>query len=146
MEYPKWQIRDFEAVDYEHVLDLWKQTDLGGAQRGDDLKVIQATLNSGGKFLVMHDSKDGTLIGTSWITNDHRRLYLHHFGVLPAYQKMGLSKPLLKASLQYAKEMNLQIKLEVHKGNELAVNLYSNGGFSFLGDYDVYIIRDLSKF
>jgi len=38
-----------------------------------------------------------------------------------------------------------QVTLEVHKSNEPAVNLYKMFGFKYLGDYDIYIIRDVSK-
>ena len=84
-------------------------------------------------------------MGTSWITNDGRRLYLHHFGIKPEFQGQNLSKQLLKVSLNFAKKSRLQIKLEVHKKNKIALNLYKNSGFNYLGDYEVFIIRDYSK-
>jgi ribosomal protein S18 acetylase RimI-like enzyme len=43
------------------------------------------------------------------------------------------------------KEIGLQIKLEVHQSNERAINFYKKAGFKRLGDYDVYIIRDLQE-
>ena len=56
-----------------------------------------------------------------------------------------MSKPLLRESLKIAKEIGLQVKLEVHQHNGRAISLYKNAGFQRLGDYDVYIIRDLSE-
>jgi ribosomal protein S18 acetylase RimI-like enzyme len=47
-------------------------------------------------------------------------------------------------SLKIAKELGLQVKMEVHVGNERAIHFYKKCGFKRLGDYDVYIIRDLS--
>ena len=135
------EIRDFRDEDYDEVIRVWELTGLGGAQRGDNLKTIHNTLNSGGKLLVM--TMGNKTIGTSWVSNDGRRLYLHHFGILPEYQGKGMSKYLLKASLDYARECKLQIKLEVHRNNEIAVNLYTKAGFAYLGDYDVYIIRNI---
>ncbi len=59
-------------------------------------------------------SKDkGNICGTSWMTNDGRRILLHHFGILPEYQGKGYSKILLKESLRYVKKTGLQVKLEV---------------------------------
>jgi ribosomal protein S18 acetylase RimI-like enzyme len=84
------------------------------------------------------------VVGTSWLTNDGRRLYLHHFAIDPEFQGGGLSKPLLRESLKIAREIGLQVKLEVHQDNERAINFYKKAGFQRLGDYDVYIIRDLS--
>jgi ribosomal protein S18 acetylase RimI-like enzyme len=38
----------------------------------------------------------------------------------------------------------MHIKLEVHKDNVKALGLYKKAGFGYLGDYHVYIIRDIS--
>jgi ribosomal protein S18 acetylase RimI-like enzyme len=134
-------IRDYRESDYPSLISLWESTGLGGAQRGDDAGVIQKTLQSGGKLLLLERMSDSGIIGTSWLTNDGRRIYLHHFGISPENQGHGLAHPLLKASVDYARSLNLQIKIEVHRQNKVALNLYKKFGFNYLGDYDVYIIR-----
>ncbi|MBT7038366.1 MAG: GNAT family N-acetyltransferase, partial [Bacteroidetes bacterium] len=107
------EIRNYIPSDYEQLQYLWEVTGMGGKFRGDNEAVIAKTINAGGKlFVLIHENK---LIGSSWITNDARRLYLHHFGILPEYQGEGLSKLLLDESLKFARETKLQIKLEVHK-------------------------------
>ncbi len=85
------------------------------------------------------------IIGTSWMTFDGRRLHLHHFGIDPVFQRRGLAKELLRESLRFAKEKGYQVKLEVHRSNAVAVELYRKAGFEYLGDYDVYIIRDIQS-
>jgi ribosomal protein S18 acetylase RimI-like enzyme len=40
----------------------------------------------------------------------------------------------------------LQVKLEVHSTNYKAINLYKKFGFTHLGEYKVFITRDISKF
>ena len=140
-----YNIRDYEAADYEAVAKLWDDTGMGSPARGDDHKAIERTLKTGGKLLVMDDMATGELIGTSWMSTDGRRIYLHHFGIRPDYQGKGLSKPLLEKSLDFARSTGLQIKLEVHKNNYKAVALYEKYGFKSLGDYNVYIIREYSK-
>ena len=85
--------------------------------------------------------EDGTLIGTSWMTFDGRRLHLHHFGISPRYQRRGIGRQLAIASIAFAKEKGCQIKLEVHQTNTAAIELYKGLDFQYLGDYDVYIIR-----
>lgn len=132
-------IRDYRSADYSSVLKVWGETGMGGAARGDDEHTINHTLSSGGRLLVMET--DHEIIGTSWITDDGRRLYLHHFGIRPAWQGRGWAKPLLKASLEWVKSRGMQVKLEVHRTNVRAIGLYSQSGFNYLGDYDVYIIR-----
>jgi len=136
-------IRDYCDSDFEEVVKLWQPLGLGGAQRGDTIEVIRQTLNLGGKFLVMEDSPGGNIIGTSWMTIDGRRNYLHHFGIKEEYQGRGLGKMLLDASLTFAREKGLQLKIEVHRENRRALDLYASHGFKYLGDYDVYIIRDI---
>lgn len=134
-------IRDYRESDYQALIRLWEKTGLGSANRGDDALVISKTLQHGGKLLLIERSSDSSIIGSSWLTNDSRRLYLHHFGISPGCQGQGLAKPLLKASVDWARSQKMQLKIEVHRENKVAINLYTKAGFSYLGDYDVYIIR-----
>ena len=136
-------IRDYVSGDYEDVIKLWLDIGLGNSQRGDNAEVIAQTLASGGRLFILANKDNNEIIGTSWLTNDKRRLYLHHFGIKKEYQGQGLSKQLMEASLKFAVDCGLQIKIEVHKENLVALNLYKKYGFKYLGDYDVYIVRNL---
>jgi ribosomal protein S18 acetylase RimI-like enzyme len=138
-------IRDYWAADYPHVADIWERTGISTPGRGDTAEVIENTLRRNGRLLVLVDKASDTVIGTSWLTNDGRRLHLHHFAIDPKFQGGGFSKPLLRESLRIAKETGLQVKLEVHRENERAIHYYKKAGFKRLGDYDVYIIRDLNE-
>jgi ribosomal protein S18 acetylase RimI-like enzyme len=137
-------IRDYRESDYDALINLWESTGLGGAHRGDDAGIIRKTLEAGGKLLILEKESDESIAGSSWLTNDGRRIYLHHFGIRPGLQGQGLAKPLLEASVDFAKKLNLQLKIEVHRQNTVALNLYKKYGFGYLGDYDVYIIRKFS--
>lgn len=135
-------ITDYQPSNYEQIVNLWLATGLGNPQRGDNQQVIEQSLRIGGKLLVAK-TQNGDVVGTSWITFDGRRLHLHHFGVHPSYQRQGIGDRLTVESLRFAKQMGYQIKLEVHQSNTAAITLYKKHGFAFLGDYDVYIIRDI---
>jgi [ribosomal protein S18]-alanine N-acetyltransferase len=137
-------IRDYLESDYNALISLWKSTGLGGEHRGDDAEVINKTLKAGGKLLILEMEAGARLAGSSWLTNDSRRIYLHHFGIIPDLQGKGFAKPLLAASIEFAKQLNLQLKIEVHRENTIAISLYKKYGFGYLGDYDVYIIRKFS--
>ena len=141
---PEFFIRDYSTDDYQEMIRLWESLGLGGAHRGDDPTIIQRTIEMGGKLLLMFEKHTNIMIGTSWLTVDGRRVYLHHFGIHADFQGKKLADPLLEASLKFAKSTGLQIKLEVHKNNEKALGLYQKAGFTYLGDYYVYIIRDIS--
>lgn len=138
-------IREYKETDFREVTYLWEQTGMGNTVRGDDSDTIQKTLHAGGKLLVLTLSESGKVVGTSWLTSDGRRLYLHHFGILPEYQGRGWSKLLLQASLDVARSTGLQLKLEVHQKNKKALKLYKKAGFRYLGDYEIYIIRDYNE-
>lgn len=135
-------IRDFTAADYHGLMNVWQLTNLGSVQRGDNLEIIEQSINMGGKMLVV-ESSNNEIIGTSWMTFDGRRIHLHHFGIHPKYQRKGIGLQLAKESLKFVKQKGYQVKLEVHKNNIAAIELYKNLGFTYLGDYDVYIIRDI---
>lgn len=138
------RIRDYRPEDYPAISELWELTGLATPARGDDNEVILRTLALGGRLRIMEDG-EGRIIGTSWLSFDGRRTYIHHFGIHPEYQKKGYGDMLAKDSLECAHEIGLQIKLEVHRDNTAAVRLYLKHGFNYLGDYDVYIIRDILK-
>lgn len=136
-------IREFHDSDYPAIVDLWQKTGMDDTCRGDDLDVIHKTIDRGGSLLVMLETKKNELIGTSWITTDGRRSYIHHFGIAPQYQGKKLSYELLNESFRYVKNLGLQVKIEVHKDNVKALNLYGKYPFKYLGDYFVFIIRNL---
>jgi ribosomal protein S18 acetylase RimI-like enzyme len=136
--------RDYRPGDYASLLELWKRTDLFQPERGDDAEVIERCNEKGGRLLVMEDLENGKIIGSSWMTWDGRRIYLHHFGILPCYQKRGLGTRLAKESLDWIRGTGQQVKLEVHKENYPAIRLYEKLGFFAFSDYDIYMMRDLS--
>jgi [ribosomal protein S18]-alanine N-acetyltransferase len=138
-------IRKYRNGDFEGIINLWTLTDLGNPARGDNEKTIEESIRIGGTFLVLEHKLTGAIAGTSWMTFDGRRIHLHHFGILPEYQGNGLAKILLDDSLAIVKKKGFQVKLEVHKTNTKAIELYEKAGFSYLGDYEVYIIRDIRK-
>jgi ribosomal protein S18 acetylase RimI-like enzyme len=138
-------IRDYQASDYPAVLELWESLDMKPTERGDSNQVIQDTLKKGGKLLILEDVKNGRIIGTSWMTNDARRIYLHHFGINKKFQRKGLGKKLAKATLEFIQSTGMPVKLEVHKDNIAAKKLYENLGFFAFTEYDIYMIRDFEE-
>jgi ribosomal protein S18 acetylase RimI-like enzyme len=136
-------VRDFTAADWAAVAEVWRETGMGRPERGDTLATVERTLSAGGRLLLLE--ADGVVVGTSWLTVDGRRSYLHHFGIRPSHQRRGLGRHLLSATLAAAREIGLQVKLEVHRDNLDAIRLYTQAGFTALGDYDVYIIRALRQ-
>jgi ribosomal protein S18 acetylase RimI-like enzyme len=139
------RIRDYIDSDYDELVNFWDATELGRPERGDNKEAIEETIRLGGALLIMEEKATGRITGTSWLTYDGRRVFLHHFGILPAYQGRGLANELLVASFGFVRKNGHQVKLEVHSSNFKAINLYRKYGFEPLSDYEVYILRDISK-
>ena len=97
---PGFLVRDYWAADYPHVADIWERTGISTPGRGDTAEVIENTLRRNGRLLVLVDKASDIVIGTSWLTNDGRRLYMHHFAIDPKFQGAGLSKRLLRESFR----------------------------------------------
>ena len=138
------KFRDFHQSDYDGLVEVWALTGLGNPQRGDNLEIIEQSIKMGGK-MIMVEGPNKKIIGTSWMTFDGRRIHLHHFGIHPDFQRKGIGLELAKESLRFVKQKGYQVKLEVHKDNRAAIELYKKIGFTYLGDYDVYIMRDLAS-
>lgn len=142
MNAPKHIIRDYDPADYDQLLELWNLTGLNYPERGDDREVIDRCLRMGGKLLVMIETVENRLIGSSWMTYDGRRTHLHHFAIHPDYQNRGLGKILTRESLRFISKIGQQVKLEVHRENKIAKHLYEKFGFFAFTDYDIYMLRD----
>ena len=139
------RIRDYRPEDFASLIKLWQETDLAQPERGDNAEIIKRCNDHGGKLLIMEETGTGKIIGSSWMTWDGRRIYLHHFGILPPYQGMGLGTELAEKSMEWLREKGQQVKLEVHKENHAAKHLYEKLGFFAFSDYDIYMIRNLNS-
>ena len=137
--------REYRTGDYEQLLRLWEELDMSARERGDTHDVILRTLDQGGKLILLEDDATGTIVGSSWLTFDGRRIFLHHFGISKAYQGKGWGTRLAGESLRFIREKNHQVKLEVHKDNLPAKRFYEKVGFSAFTDYDIYMIRHPQK-
>ena len=135
--------RDYESADYPDLIKLWKETGIGNPERGDNEKVIRNCLKIGGKLLVMIDTENGVLMGSSWMTFDGRRMLLHHFAIKPDYQGKKLGTRLGNECIEYLKKAGYQVKLEVHKDNIIAKKLYKKLGFFAFTNYDIFMIRNI---
>jgi ribosomal protein S18 acetylase RimI-like enzyme len=138
-------IRAYRPGDFISLQSLWEQTGMGQAERGDSEEVIQRCNALGGELLVLVNRDSDEIIGSSWMTWDGRRMFLHHFAILPAYQKKGFGTMLAKESMKRIREKGVQAKLEVHKQNRAAKRLYKKFGFRSFKDYEILMIQDTSN-
>jgi ribosomal protein S18 acetylase RimI-like enzyme len=133
-------LRDFQKKDFAEIESLWQDTGVGSSHRGDDLDCVERTLKRGGRLLVAEI--DGKIVSTCWLSYDGRRLMLHHMAVNSAYQRRGLGRKMLRESMEYARQLNAQLKLEVDKTNPGAIELYSKGGLKVLEQFQIMTLRN----
>ena len=134
-------IREFQKGDFPQVEKLWKDTGVYRPERGDTLDTILNCNAHGGKLLILEDENEQRILGTSWLTFDGRRIHLQYFAVRPSMQGKGYGKLLADASMAFARELKVPIKLEVHRNNVQAVQLYRSMGFKILEGYEVYMVH-----
>lgn len=135
-------IRNYRPEDFPYVEALWKDTGIYTVERGDTPEVILRCIRAGSTFLILENPSDGSVGGTSWITFDGRRTFLHHFCIDPSLQGKGYGRKLALESLAIAREKNCPMKLEVNRQNIPALNLYKSLGFKVFEDYEVFINLD----
>lgn len=135
------RIRDYQPEDFDELNKLWKMLGMGCEKRTDDNNVIMRTIQNGGKLIVLE--KEKKIIGTVWLTHDSRRSYMHHFGVHPEYQGKGYGNVLMDETVKFLREKNYQVKLEVHKDNYKALNLYRKYGFIDFSGYELMMNRNI---
>jgi ribosomal-protein-alanine N-acetyltransferase len=126
---------------YVSICTLWEMTGVGNPARGDSYEAVCHSLSHEGKIILC--CSEELPVGTAWLTHDFRRLYIHHMAVHPNYQNKGYGHRIMETALEVAKELKLQIKLEVHKTNQAASKLYQEFGFTTLDGYQVMIKRDI---
>ncbi|MCD4650446.1 MAG: GNAT family N-acetyltransferase [Candidatus Cloacimonetes bacterium] len=129
----KYEITHFDRKVFNDITELWNLAGIGKPTRGDTFEIVQSTISHGAKISGIYVNEK--LIATCWITNDWRRLFLHHMAVHPEYQNRGLGARLIEDALDYGKEMELQMKLDVHQDNTVAIHLYTKYGFQPLAGY-----------
>ncbi|MCK7461897.1 MAG: hypothetical protein MZU84_07495 [Sphingobacterium sp.] len=57
--------RDFIPDDYKKVLSLWDETGISNPKRGDTLEMIEKTITSAEKMIIMTMKPDMQIIGAS---------------------------------------------------------------------------------
>ena len=85
----------------------------------------------GGRLLVMEAEDEGKIIGSSWMTWDGRRIYLHHFGIQPDWQGRGVARALIAAVQDAARGAGATRMVVATTNDDLpALVLYQRLGFT----------------
>ena len=96
----------FDRTTFASIARIWGATCVGNPARGDTFESVEATLAYGGRIYTV--IADEAVVAVCWITDDGRRLYLHHMAVAPEHQGKGFSKMLMAKALELARERRRQ--------------------------------------
>ena len=134
-------IRDYRPGDFPQIEALWKETGVFRPERADTPEIILRCNSQGGKFMILEDEINKRIIGTSWLTWDGRRVLMQYFALLPTLQGLGYGRKLALESMVFSRSKKAPLKLEVHRDNIPAIELYKNLGFKVLEGYEVYMVH-----
>lgn len=109
--------RNFKPPDFPSIHKLLEINNMEGPERSNTAGTILNCNKQGGKFIILEIPEEKKIIGTSWLTWNGRRKFLHHFCIHPDYQGNGLGELLGWESLEFIRKKGAQVKLEVHKKN-----------------------------
>ena len=126
---------------YQEISTLWEKTGINKPERKDSFESIQENLQQTGILIIAEENDK--IIGVVWVTNDFRRLYIHHMAVVPNKQNQGIGTKLMEECISLANEYGYQLKLEVNIDNPAAWHLYEKFGFKELSGYRILIKRDI---
>lgn len=81
-------------------------------------------------FEAWQDDEITGLIAAYFNDTKNKNGYITNVSILKQYEGQGIGSQLMKMCIEYAKEINYNnILLEVYKGNNNAINLYTKYGF-----------------
>jgi ribosomal protein S18 acetylase RimI-like enzyme len=126
---------------YQEISTLWEKTGINKPERQDSFESLQENLQQTGILIIAEENDK--IIGVVWVTNDFRRLYIHHMAVVPNKQNQGIGTKLMEECISLANEYGYQLKLEVNIDNPAAWHLYEKFGFKELSGYRILIKRDI---
>ncbi len=92
-------LSDFTIADYDGVLHLWQTTPGVGLSPSDTRKAIAAYLERNPGFSQVARSDEGRIVGVILCGHDGARGYIRHLAVAEKYQRQGLGRRLVEASL-----------------------------------------------
>jgi ribosomal protein S18 acetylase RimI-like enzyme len=133
-------IRPMDEEDIPAALALWQGMPGIGLSDADSPPALARYLarNPGGSFVA---SRDGELVGVSLAGHDGRRGYLHHVAVAPAFQKTGIGKQLVAASLAALQAEGItRVHIFVKADNDVGKAFWRHTGWRERGDISMMSI------
>ena len=121
--------------DYDHVLQLWQDTEGIVLSETDAREPLKRYLdrNPGMSFVAHHRTES---VGTVLCGHDGRRGYLHHLAVDKRYRHHGIGTALVQACLSaLSKEGIVKCNIFLLEKNDAAIDFWEGNGFNLLDHF-----------
>jgi len=118
-----------QAEDYDAVLALWQSSSGMTLRQCDSRQAITEYLHRNPQLsqVLWHDDE---LVGAVLVGTDGRRGYLQHLAVATRWQRQGLGKQLLAASITALQSAGIdKTHLFIHNDNASALAFYRHLGW-----------------
>jgi N-acetylglutamate synthase len=133
-ERSKFTLRAFVIADYDAVFALWLRSEGMGLGDGDSREGIAKFLDRN-PGLSRVAEVDGQIVGAVMCGHDGRRGYLHHLAVDAAFQKRGIGRALVEASLAGLKaEAIPRCSVFVYANNHAGREFWAHFGWKLRDD------------
>ncbi len=123
------RLRPMQADDYDAVLALWQSSSGMTLRQCDSRQAITEYLHRNPQLsqVLWHDDE---LVGAVLVGTDGRRGYLQHLAVATRWQRQGLGKQLLAASITALQSAGIdKTHLFIHNDNASALAFYRHLGW-----------------
>ena len=123
------RLRPMQAEDYAAVLALWQSSSGMTLRQCDSRQAITEYLHRNPQLsqVLWHDDE---LVGAVLVGTDGRRGYLQHLAVATRWQRQGLGKQLLAASITALQSAGIdKTHLFIHNDNASALAFYRHLGW-----------------
>lgn len=123
------RLRPMQAEDYDAVLALWQSSSGMTLRQCDSRQAITEYLHRNPQLsqVLWHDDE---LVGAVLVGTDGRRGYLQHLAVATRWQRQGLGKQLLAASITALQSAGIdKTHLFIHNDNASALAFYRHLGW-----------------
>ena len=125
-------VRPMTMEDYDHVIELWRNTDGIVLSDTDEREPMERFLNRNPELSLVAEHGD-EVIGAVLGSHDGRRGYLHHLAVRADFRRRGIGSALVQRCADLlSREAIVKCNVFILESNEEGIAFWEHNGFSLL--------------
>lgn len=137
-------IRLLRLNDYEHLINLWSNTENLGLSNADSQINLEIFLNRNPGLSFVAESND-RIIGTILGGHDGRRGFIYHLAVDKNFRNQGIGKLLVTHCLDVFASLGIErCHIHVYANNQAGIDFWQKNGWYTRPEL-VLLSRDLSN-